>query len=155
MKSNKVFIDNDDKIETKIWRQSLIIFFSYSFVFIFLWLNMDFGNINECEMSNFKNNNVEMTCKDDLKIIKKFNDLRYEEWDQFKEKFNCQYTGHEGEFKCDNNIQVKRSDIFLSEWYTFRNENHCRLVEIDKTVRENQNHWSCDNNININNNFYK
>lgn len=145
----------ETKIETKIWRQLLIIFFSYSFVFIFLWLNMDFGNINECEMSNFKNNNVEMICKDDLKIIKKFNDLKYEEWDQFKEKFNCQYTGYEGEFKCDNNIQVKRSDIFLSEWYTFRNENHCRLVEIDKTVRENQNHWSCDNNINISNNFYK
>ena len=125
-------------------------------VLIFMLLINSLNSSDEqCEMSNFKNNIVEMTCKDDLKIIKKFNDLRYEEWEQFKEKFNCKYVGHGGEFKCDNNIQVKRSDVFLSEWYTFRDENHCKLVEINKTVRDDQNHWLCDNNININNNFYK
>ena len=146
------------EIENEIKAKLFIVIVFLFFFFIALLLNTFINsNINEyeCEMSNFKNNIVEMTCKDDLKIIKKFNDLRYEEWEQFKEKFNCKYVGHGGEFKCDNNIQVKRSDVFLSEWYTFRDENHCKLVEIDKTVRENQNHWSCDNNINISNNFYK
>ncbi|MBI0007004.1 hypothetical protein H3S74_12265 [Gilliamella sp. W8126] len=109
----------------------------------------------QCEMINSENNNVEMICKDDLKIIKKVNNLNYEEWEQFKEKFNCKYTGHNGEFKCDNNIQIKRNRISSIEWSTYRDENHCRLVKIDETVSENQNEWSCDNNINISNNFYK
>lgn len=110
----------------------------------------------QCEMINSENNNVEMICKDDLKIIKKVNNLTYEEWNQFREKFNCKYTGHESEFKCDNNIKINRIiNTYSKEWITFKNDNHCRLVKIDETVSENQNYWSCDNNMNINNNFYK
>ena len=109
----------------------------------------------QCEMINSENNIVEMICKDDLKIIKKVNNLTYKEWEQFKEKFNCKYTGHNGEFKCDNNIQIKRNRISSIEWRIYRDENNCRLVKIDETVSENQNEWSCDNNINISNDFYK
>ena len=61
------------------------------------------------------------------------------------------------EFTCKNDLKIikKETDITYGEWITFRDKNHCRLVKIDETVSENQNHWLCDNNININNDFYK
>ena len=76
----------------------------------------DYG---QCKMTDFVNNKFEFTCKNDLKIIKNFNDLTF------------------------------------GEWNTFRDKNHCRLVKIDKTVSKNKNNWSCDNNLNINNDFYE
>lgn len=110
----------------------------------------------KCEMINSENNLVEMICKDDLKIIKKSRDLSSDEWTQFREKFNCKYTGHDSEFKCDNNIKINRIiDTYSYEWTTFKNDNHCRLVKIDETVSENKYYWQCDNNINISNDFYK
>lgn len=109
----------------------------------------------KCEMINSENNIVEMICKDYLKIIKKVNNLSYEEWKQFKEKFNCKYTGNNGEFKCDNNIQIKRNFISSIEWRIYRDKNHCRLIKIDETVSKNKNNWSCDNNLNISNDFYE
>lgn len=141
----------------EVWLQlSLCAIAVLIFMLLIYSLNSsDEQNETKCEMINSESNNVEMICKDDLKIIKKVNNLSYEEWKQFKEKFNCKYTGHDSEFKCDNNIQIKRHRISSIEWSTYRDENHCRLVKIDETVSENQNEWSCDNNINISNNFYK
>lgn len=141
----------------EVWLQlSLCAIAVLIFMLLIYSLNSsDEQNETKCEMINSENNNVEMICKDDLKIIKKVNNLTYEEWEQFKGKFNCKYTGHDGEFKCDNNIQIRRNRISFIEWRIYRDENHCRLVKIDETVSENQNEWSCDNNINISNNFYK
>lgn len=115
------------------------------------------NNYDECKITslNAENNLIEYTCKNDLKIIDDLNNITKDDWSEIKETFHCKYTGHDAIFECDNNIKIKKRRISLMEWNTFRDENHCRLVKIDDTASENKYYWSCDNNINISNDFYK
>lgn len=111
-------------------------------------------NYDKCKITNVntKNNTLEYACEGDLKIIQ---DIQQDDWDRIKKTFHCKYTGYDTMFKCDNDIQIKRPKVYLTEWYTFKDENHCKLIKIDKTVKENKNNWLCDNNINIYNDLYK
>lgn len=91
----------------------------FYFILIIMGLSDSKPDYEQCKMTDFVNNKFEFTCKNDLKIIKNFNNLTSEEWN------------------------------------TFRDKNNCRLVKIDKTVSKNKNNWSCDNNLNISNDFYE
>ena len=114
------------EIETEAKAQLFILIFFGSIFFIAVLLDRYWGklDINECEITDWRENNlVEMTCKDgDIDDIK---------------------------------LMTKAKYLTNNNWSTFRDKNHCRLVKIDKTVSKNKNNWSCDNNLNISNDFYK
>ena len=62
---------------------------------------------------------------------------------------------YEYECKIESNWTTVIYDKLDSQhWEKFKTKNNCQLIKINLTVK-NKNHWSCNNNININNNFYK
>lgn len=67
----------------------------------------------QCEMTDFVNNKIEFTCKNDLKIIRNFNDFTSGDWSIFRDKNNCRLvkidetvSKNQNQWLCDNNINI-------------------------------------------------